>query len=117
MKTILIVDDDDSIRYLFKEFLQMKGYEVKEADNGFEALLVLGEGHFDLMILDVKMPGKHGIEVLEKIREKYKALPVIVCTAYKQMEDDVKIVGGDKTYFLPKPIELEELENIINDIL
>jgi len=117
MKKTLVVDDDESIRYLFREFLQMKGFDVEEAENGFEALMVLSEKDFDFMILDIKMPGKHGLEVLEKIRERHKELPIIVCTAYKHLKDDVLIEGGEHTYFLPKPIELEELEKFIHNLL
>ena len=113
MKKILVADDDESIRYLFKEFLQIKGFEVKEAENGFEALMVLSEEDFNLMILDIKMPGKHGLEVLEKIRERHKELPVVVCTAYKNLKEDVEIIGGEHTYFLAKPIDLEQLEQFI----
>ncbi len=117
MKKILVADDDESIRYLFKEFLQTKGFEVKEAENGFEALMVLSEENFDLMILDIKMPGKHGLEVLEKLREKHKELPVVVCTAYKNLKEDVEIIGGENTYFLPKPIDLETLEKFLYSIV
>ena len=117
MKKILVVDDDESIRYLFREFLQMKGFNVEEAENGFEALMMLGKKDFNLMILDIKMPGKHGLEVLEKIREKRKELPVVVCTAYKHLKEDVEIIGGGNTYFLPKPIDLEQLEKFVYSVV
>jgi len=116
MKKILIADDDESIRYLFREFFQMKEFEVKEAENGFEALMVLGKEAFDLVILDIKMPGKHGLEVLEKIREQHKELPVVVCTAYKNLKEDVEIIGGENTYFLAKPIDLEQLEKFVHRV-
>ena len=81
-----------------------------------QAVKVALNEDFDAMILDIKMPGKHGIEVLEKIRENHKDLPVIVCTAYKHMKEDVEITGGKNTYFLAKPIELDELEKFLAEI-
>ena len=72
MKKILIVEDDQSIANLQKDYLELNGYEVKITDSGQHCLRLLEEEHFDLVILDIMLPGLDGFKVLEKIRERMK---------------------------------------------
>lgn len=81
MKTnILVVDDDKSIRNLIKVYLENEGYNIMEASNGAEALIMVNENNFDLVILDVMMPVLDGISACLKIREDY-TMPIIFLSA------------------------------------
>ncbi|WP_041488997.1 response regulator, partial [Bacillus pseudomycoides] len=77
---ILIVDDEDRIRRLLKMYLEREQYTIDEADNGDTALEKALQNDYDLILLDIMMPGKDGIEVCKGIREK-KATPIIMLTA------------------------------------
>jgi CheY-like chemotaxis protein len=74
---ILLVDDEEHIRLLFKEELEEEGYFIGLASNGFEALDVLRSGHFDIVVLDIKMPGMDGIQTLNEIKKLNKDQRVI----------------------------------------
>ncbi len=88
MKKILVVDDEENIRQLYKEELEDMGYEVTAVDDGIKALEVLATKHFDLVTLDMRMPDMDGIETLRKMKEKDSSLPVIICTAYEEYKQD-----------------------------
>ncbi|KKL25373.1 hypothetical protein LCGC14_2405940 [marine sediment metagenome] len=116
METILVVDDDKNFRLLLEAELTMEGYEVVLADNGLTALKKIKEEAPDLVILDLKMPDLHGLEVLKTIRESNKELPIIICTAYEKMQDDYTIWSGGVAAFLTKPLDLENLKDIIYEL-
>ncbi|SVE27377.1 uncharacterized protein METZ01_LOCUS480231, partial [marine metagenome] len=79
MKKILVVDDEQNIRFLYKEELEDNGYHVSVATTGEEALQKLyNQG---LIILDIKMPGMDGIEVMRKIKDEKSDIPIILCSA------------------------------------
>jgi len=117
MKKILVADDDLSIRTVLKEALQEEGYEVIAVGSGKEALTIAREGGLDLIILDIKMPDVHGIDVLRKLRAKDKTLPVIILTAFPSMEKDIEIQLGNISAFISKPFDLEEIKNTVRGIL
>jgi len=114
---VLIVDDEPSIRYLFTEFLKMKGFDTDEAENGMEGLKKFHKDNYDLLILDIKMGFKNGIELLEDIRRHGYNTPVIVCTAYKHLEEDVRITSSENVEFLEKPVDLQKLWEKVEKLL
>ena len=114
---VLIVDDEPSIRYLFSEFLKMKGIDTDEAENGLDGLKKFHKDKYDLLILDIKMGLKHGIEVLEDIRRQGYNTPIIICTAYKHLEEDVKVVDSENVEFLAKPVDLQNLWEKVENLL
>ncbi len=116
METILVVDDDKNFRLLLETELTLEGYEVVLVDNGLAALKKIKEGAPDLVILDLKMPDLHGLEVLRAIREKNKELPIIICSAYGKMQDDYTIWSGGIAAYLTKPLDLENLKDIIYEL-
>jgi len=77
MAKILIVDDEQHIRYLYSEELTEAGYEVTTAENGFKLLEKIEEEKPDLVVLDIKMVGYNGLDLLQEIRNKFYDLPVI----------------------------------------
>lgn len=112
---ILIVDDEEGIRLLYKEELMDEGLDVHLAASGEEALDKLEKEKFDLMVLDIKMPGMDGIEVLRRVKEKWKNLPVILSTAYHHYKQEFGTWASDA--YVVKSSDLKELKTTIKDIL
>jgi len=113
----LVVDDDKNFRLLLEAELTLEGYEVVLADGGLQALRKIKEKTPDVVILDLKMPDTHGLEVLRTIRKENKELPIIICTAYEKMKDDYTIWSGGVAAFFTKPLDLENLKDIIYELL
>ncbi|MEW6375643.1 MAG: response regulator [Thermodesulfobacteriota bacterium] len=115
MKKILIVDDEESIRFLYKEELEEDGFEVALAINGKEALEKLPLFKPDLITLDIKMPVMDGIETLKRIREMERKLPVILCSAYGEYKQDLTTWASDA--YVVKCADLSELKTTIRRLL
>ena len=113
---ILVVDDDDGIRNLVKKFLNVNKYLVTTASNSLEAESKLQIIKFDLIVLDIMMPGKSGLEFINDNKFKIKT-PIILLTAKGDISDRIEglEVGADD--YLPKPFEPKELGLMINSIL
>ncbi len=117
MKHILVVDDEQNILTLFEDELTEAGYRVTLADSGAAALEKIEQEVPDLVILDIRMPVMHGVEVLERIRQKHKDLPVIMCTALQGMRDDYTVVESKISGYLTKPIDLDELRAKVKEVI
>jgi two-component system KDP operon response regulator KdpE len=107
-QSILIVDDDAQIQKLVSVNLEARGYSVKEAASGTEALSYFRQEPFDLVILDLVMPGISGIEVCTQIREQ-SDVPIIVLSAYDEEELKVKALDAGADDYVTKPFSHEEL--------
>lgn len=105
---ILVVDDEWNMRNLLKIYLMKEGFVVKEASTGHEALRLLKQQEFDLVLLDVMMPDMDGWRVCQKIRE-YSDIPVLMLTARTETKDKVQGLGLGADDYLTKPFETEEL--------
>jgi CheY-like chemotaxis protein len=112
---ILVVDDEENIRLLFKEELEEEGFEVDLASNGIEALDKLKKGRFDLVVLDIKMPGMDGIQALNEIKNANKDQPVILCSAYGEFKQDLSSWVSDG--YVVKSADTRELKQTIKNIL
>ncbi|WP_300542190.1 response regulator transcription factor [Maricaulis sp.] len=113
---ILVVDDDDRIRTLLKRYLQERGYRVSTAPNADKALSTLNSLAFDLLVLDVMMPGMNGFELTEAVRRQGDT-PILLLTARGEAEDRIKGLSLGADDYLAKPFEPEELILRINAIL
>jgi len=113
--TILVVDDEESVRLLYKEELEEEGYSVITAEDGEEAIRKVSLRRPDLITLDIRMPGMDGIEVLHRIREMDKDIPVIMSTAYGEYRHDFNIWASDA--YVIKTANLEELKRNIRRLL
>ncbi|ALB46309.1 response regulator transcription factor [Clostridium beijerinckii] len=110
METILVVEDELSIRSFICLNLRKKKYEVLEAENGEEALSIFNNRKIDIVLLDLMLPGIDGFEVCQKIRDISQSVGIIMLTARSQEEDRVKgLVEGADDYLL-KPFSMVELE-------
>lgn len=110
---ILVVDDEERIRKSLSGLLQDNGYEVVTAGNGLECLQIMSAQDFDLVILDIVMPEMSGIEVLQKIKEKYKDTEVIIITGYADKEKAIATFRLNAYDFIEKPFESREILNTI----
>jgi len=115
-KRILICDDEESIRLLLNETL-CDNYEIVEVADGREALKLVTKEPFDLLIIDIKMPGMHGLEAIERIRERNIKIPIIICSAYPLMEDDIVVKTSDVAAFITKPIDIKALKAKIFELI
>ncbi|MEO0096144.1 MAG: response regulator [candidate division WOR-3 bacterium] len=115
-KRILVCDDEEPIRLLLNEALK-DDYEVVTCDNGREAVKLITKEQFDLFITDIKMPGTHGLEVIERIRERNKTIPIIICSAYKLLEDDIIVKTSEVSAFITKPIDIKQLRAKVFELI
>ena len=106
---ILIIDDDPSIRETLEMFLHEKGYEVMTSEDGGKGLEAVQRERPDIVILDIRLPGMDGLEVLRKIKEKGEDIYVIMITAYHAMETTIHAMTLGFYEFIHKPIEVGEL--------
>ena len=113
---ILIVDDDDRIRDLLKDYLTENNYMVSTAEDAAQAKIKLEYFKFDLIILDVMMPGQNGYELTKEIKNKM-SMPIILLTAKKEVENRIKglEIGADD--YIGKPFEPKELLLRIKNII
>jgi two-component system response regulator AtoC len=114
---ILIADDDEVSCQLFAETLEEEDYRVEQVLSGDEALKRLAGDSYDLLIIDVRMPGTSGLEVAREVHEKYPSLPVIVMTAFGSIETAVEAIHEGAFDFISKPMNLAELKNTVSKAL
>ncbi len=114
-KKVLVVDDEESLRILYKKELEREGYEVLTASNGNEALLRLQEGKPDLVVLDIIMPVMNGMAALGPILGSDRKIPVILHTSYPEYREDFKSWAADA--YITKSPDLTELIQKIREFL
>jgi two-component system, NtrC family, response regulator PilR len=113
MISILVVDDEQSMRDFLKIMLKKEGYQVHTAGNGDTALSSLKEGSFDLVISDIRMPGVSGLDLLSNIKELYPDLPVIMITAFASPDDAVTAMKSGAFDYISKPFNIEEIKSVV----
>jgi len=106
---ILIVEDEVKVADSLKKGLEEKGYEVKVAYTGEDGFFLVNSERFDLMILDIMLPGRSGIEILKVVRGKGEKLPVLLLTARDEVEDRVEGLDAGADDYLVKPFAFVEL--------
>ena len=109
MHTILIVDDEPNYQIILAEILRDEGYEIFTADSGTAGLPIVYSTDLDLVVSDMKMPGMDGIEFLSKIKEYNRELPVILITAYAEVEKAVEAMRLGAFTYLAKPFSNQQL--------
>ncbi len=114
---ILVVDDEEMIRWSFNQALTDAGYVVDVAETGEEALDKFRRRRFDLVILDIKLPGIDGVEVLRQIREIDKSALVIMITAHGGVESAVQCMKLGAFHYVQKPFDIEEVKLLVKQAL
>lgn len=117
-RRILVVDDEESVALTLQVGLQkLQGFDVTVATNGKQALDLLGQRHFDLLITDYRMPGMDGMSLAEQVRKRYPWTAIIMVTAYSndQLRNQASRIAIQQ--ILSKPIKLSEIRKIASDAL
>ncbi len=102
MAHVLFIDDDESIRFLVQEELALEGHCVRVADDGWGGLRAVEEARPDVVVVDIKMPGMGGMEVLRRLKAAHPQTPVFFFTAYNDYRDEALQLGADG-YFIKSP--------------
>lgn len=114
MARILFIDDDESIRFLVQEELSLEGHSVRVADDGWTGLRAVEEDLPDVVIVDIKMPGMGGLDVLRHLKSSHPRLPVFLFTAYSDYGDEARDLGADG-YFVKSP-DLSRLKQAVRRV-
>jgi CheY-like chemotaxis protein len=115
-KSVLIIDDEKNIRLTLSHSLESLGLETDTAVNGEEALTKIRAKNFDLMFLDLKLPGMDGMEVLRQVREIRPAIRIIIITAYGTIESAVEAMKLGAVDFIQKPFTPNEIRELVSQI-
>ncbi len=115
LKKVLVADDEPAIRKLYERELRKEGYEVLFATNGQEAIQMVRDGHPDVIVMDIRMPGMDGIEAMSRILEEDNQLPVIINTAFSSYKENFLSWSADA--YLTKSADLAELKGTIRNII
>lgn len=117
MQTVLIVEDKDSMAQMLRETLEAEGYSIVIARDGQEGIQMIKEGRFDLVVTDLKLPKKNGIEVLKASKTENMLVPVIVMTAFGAIETAVTAMKEGAFDFIAKPFDTDHLLLLIRRAL
>jgi CheY-like chemotaxis protein len=115
--TVLVAEDEEASRFLYEEELGDDGYRVLSAENGLQVLGILEDQAVDLLVTDVKMPDMNALELVPRIREEFKDLPILVVSAFKAMESEFTLKEAGISGFFAKPVNLEALRFKVKEIL
>ncbi|HNV22317.1 MAG TPA: response regulator [Candidatus Hydrogenedentes bacterium] len=116
-KSVLVVDDEKNIRQTLAQALVPMGLHVETAVNGEEALQKVRDAEFDLMLLDLKMPGVDGMEVLRSLSDVRPEIRIIIITAYGTVKNAVEAIKLGAVDFIEKPFSPREIRELVNSVL
>jgi len=105
--SVLIIDDESEIRESLQTLLEMEGFEVESAVSGEDGISQMADRPFDLVLLDLTLPGRNGMEILAEIHSQDAHLPVIMITAYGTVENAVRAMQSGAANFVQKPWDNE----------
>jgi two-component system nitrogen regulation response regulator GlnG len=117
MKPVWIVDDDRSIRWVFEKALSREGIAFESFESAQDALDALHDGPPQVLVSDIRMPGPSGLELLQVVKQKFPAIPVIVMTAYSDLESAVAAFQGGAYEYLPKPFDVDHAVDLVRRAL
>jgi two-component system nitrogen regulation response regulator GlnG len=117
MKPVWIIDDDRSIRWVLEKALAREDIEFRSFASADEAMLALAQNAPQMVISDIRMPGSSGLELLQNLRERHPNLPVIIMTAYSDLESAVSAFQGGAFEYLPKPFDINHAVELIRRAL
>ena len=114
--TVLIVEDEEASLTLYQRALEGQGYRVLSARTGVEALAVIERDNVDAMLLDVRMPDMHGLELLDELRSRKKTIPTILCTAMTKAGEAFEARSYGVKACLTKPVDLDNLRAKVAEV-
>ena len=113
MKPVWVIDDDRSIRWVFEKALEREGLPYKTFAAAREALDALKQGAPQVLVSDIRMPGGSGLELLQSVKQSHPGLPIIIMTAYSDLESAVAAFQGGAFEYLPKPFDVDQAVELI----
>ena len=116
-QSILLVDDDQEFRKAMKKMFERSGYSVTLAADGQEALNILSEDTFDLIISDLRMPNLNGMQLMEELKKKGVKIPVIFITAFGEVESYMDLMNLGAFEYINKPVKGQEILNVARKAL
>src|SRR6266699_5862226 len=118
MRPVWVIDDDRSIRWVFEKALAREGIPFKTFAQATEAMEALeAAGAPQVLVSDIRMPGTSGLELLQTLKQRFPNLPVIVMTAYSDLESAVAAFQGGAFEYLPKPFDVDQAVELIRRAL
>ena len=117
MRSIFLLDDNLEVVLLFRTVLTRQGYTIKTATSPLEAVRLIEQGSFDLIITDLKMPEMSGVEFLQKVRASGVTCPAIVISAFPDYADASQLSNLGVRAFLTKPVLMNRLERAVSEAL
>ncbi|HEV3010681.1 MAG TPA: nitrogen regulation protein NR(I), partial [Burkholderiales bacterium] len=117
MKPVWIVDDDRSIRWVIEKALSREGIAYNSFSSAQEALDALTGDAPEVLVSDIRMPGRSGLELLQAVKQRHPAVPVIVMTAYSDLDSAVAAFQGGAYEYLPKPFDIDQAVDLIRRAL
>jgi DNA-binding NtrC family response regulator len=114
---ILVVDDDEAIRVMLARLLESQGYVARQARGASEARTLVSDDQFDLMIVDVVMPGESGLEFAAYVREREGKAPIILISGYATDEPESFAKNNDGVLFVSKPFGADQLLGLVRTVL
>src|SRR5467141_2781086 len=118
MRPVWVIDDDRSIRWVFEKALAREGIPFKTFAQATEAMEALeAAGAPQVLVSDIRMPGASGLELLQTLRQRFPDLPVIITTAYSDLESAVAACQGGAFEYLPKPFDVDQAVELIRRAL
>ncbi len=114
---VLVVDDEESMRFFLRRALSRRGFEVESAADGPAGLAMFAQSPPDAVLLDVRLPGMNGREVLERIRAADTGIPVIVMTGYASVEDAMGAMWAGATDYVRKPLRADDVAGALERAL
>ena len=115
--SVLFVDDEPTLRELVPSQLQEVGFTVESADDGDTAIDMIGKKHYDVMLLDIRMPRMNGIEVLKHLRTNKINMRVVVLTSYDDLTVALECVKNGANDYVTKPYELDTLVHCLQKVV
>ncbi len=115
-RKILVVDDQESMRVLLQDMLEVIGYEVILAEGGEQALGILGESDFDLVLSDLNMPGMDGTALLRSVKASKPGLPVVIITGYGTFHTEKRVMREGADGYISKPCTLGKIDKTLATI-
>ncbi|MGE5187985.1 MAG: response regulator [Betaproteobacteria bacterium] len=116
-KTILVVDDDKSILRTFSRILQKSGYEIETAETGKEAIEKADNRHYDLALVDIRLPDMEGTDLLAKLKKQLQQTVKIMITGFPSLETGVKALDEGADAYLVKPVKPQDLLLLLEEKL
>ncbi|MCK5696543.1 MAG: nitrogen regulation protein NR(I) [Gammaproteobacteria bacterium] len=115
--TVWVIDDDRSIRWVLEKSFKQANLSVKSFENAESVLSALNKTQPDVIVTDIRMPGMDGFDLLEKLQQEYKSIPVIIMTAHSDLDSAVSAYEGGAFEYLPKPFDVDEAVELVHRAL